>query len=171
MAKKKKKTKEKKTNEERVLEQHNIEYEETSFNWIEQGKDALREAAKLGVEPESMLKTIVLQGKGDTKDFFVVCLAIVHEMHLKLVAQQLGKKQVHLADNNNLINITGYSHCAIMTIGIHAFKGFQIYFDETIKLFEVISVSAGKVGRSVRLNHEELVTLVNGKYIEVERKE
>ena len=107
MAKKKKKTKEKKTNEERVLDQHNIEYEETSFNWIEQGKDALKEAAELGVEPESILKTIVLQGKGDPKDFFVVCLPIVHEMDLKLVAQQLGKKQVHLADNKNLINITG----------------------------------------------------------------
>ena len=48
---------------------------------------------------------------------------------------------------------------------------FPIYFDERIKPFEVISVSAGKVGRSVRLKQEDLVKLVNGKYIEVERKE
>lgn len=69
MAKKKKKTKEKKTNEERVLDQHNIKYEETSFNWIEQGKDALKEAAELGVEPESILKTIVLQVREILKTF------------------------------------------------------------------------------------------------------
>src|SRR5699024_12125622 len=102
-------------------------------------------AAELGVEPESILKTIVLQGKGDPKDFFVVCLPIVHEMDLKLVAQQLGKKQVHLADNKNLIYINGYIHRANTPICIHAFKGFPIYFDERIKPFEIISVSAGKV--------------------------
>ena len=37
---KKKSTKEKKTNDERILDQHHIEYEEVSFDWINNGADA-----------------------------------------------------------------------------------------------------------------------------------
>lgn len=161
-----KKKKEKKTNEERVLDQNDIEYIETSYNWLEKG--VLSEANDLGIEVDSILKTIVLQANKDPKDYVVVCLPITKEINLKLVAKQLGKKQLHLADNKKLINITGYVHGANTPIGIHAFKGFPIYFDERTKSFNEVSVSSGKVGRSVRLKLEDLVNLVDGKYIQVE---
>ncbi len=99
----------------------------------------------------------------------VVCLPLEYEIDLKLVAQELGKKQVHLADNKNLINITGYIHGANTPIGINVRKGFPIYFDERIKDQPLISVSAGKVGRSVRLKQTDLIDLVKGKYIKVEK--
>lgn len=44
----KKSTKEKKTNDERILDQHHIEYEEVSFDWINNGADALAEAKGTG---------------------------------------------------------------------------------------------------------------------------
>jgi len=113
------------------------------------------------------LKTIVMQANNDAKDYIVVCLSLIHEIDLKLVAHELGKKQVHLADNKNLINITGYVHGANTPIGINIRKGFPVYFDERIKNFDDISVSAGKVGRSVRLKRDDLVSLVSGKYIKV----
>ncbi len=81
----------------------------------------------------------------------------------------MGKKQVHLADNKKLINITGYVHGANTPIGISFKKGFPIYFDERIKEYSEISVSAGKIGRSVRMKREDLVSLVRGRYIAVER--
>ena len=111
---KKKSTKEKKTNDERILDQHHIEYEEVSFDWINNGADALAEAKEQGVPAESILKTIVMQANNDAKDYVVVCLSLIHEIDLKLVAHELGKKQVHLADNKNLINITGYVHGQIL---------------------------------------------------------
>ena len=164
---KKKSTKEKKTNDERILDQHHSEYEEVSFDWINNGADALAEAKEQGVPAESILKTIVMQANNDAKDYVVVCLSLIHEIDLKLVAHELGKKQVHLADNKNLINITGYVHGANTPIGINIRKGFPVYFDERIKNFDDISVSAGKVGRSVRLKRDDLVSLVSGKYIKV----
>lgn len=169
MAKKKKQT-EKKTNDERILDQHHIAYEEVSFDWLGKGKDALLEAETLGVPSESILKTIVMQANNDSKDYVVVCLPLEYEIDLKLVAHELGKKQVHLADNKNLINITGYIHGANTPIGINIRKGFPVYFDERIKKYDLISVSAGKVGRSVRLKRDDLVNLVAGKYIKVEAK-
>mgnify|MGYP001228168807 CR=1 FL=1 len=69
-----KKEKIKKTNDERILDQNHIEYVETNFDWINNGRDALKEAAALGIEAKSMLKTIVLQANKDPKDYLVVCL-------------------------------------------------------------------------------------------------
>lgn len=162
-----KKEKIKKTNDERILDQNHIEYVETNFDWINNGRDALKEAAALGIEAKSMLKTIVLQANKDPKDYLVVCLPLEYELDLKLIAQEFNKKQVHLADNKNLINITGYIHGENTPIGINIRKGFPIYFDKRIMDFDEISVSAGKLGRSVRLKREDLVKLVAGKYISV----
>ncbi|KRL83549.1 aminoacyl-tRNA deacylase [Ligilactobacillus apodemi] len=169
MAKKNKKIKEKKTNDERILDQHNITYREANFEWLTKHQSALEEAKAQGVDPKSILKTIVLQANKDPKDYVVVCLPIEYEIDLKLTAQQLQKKQLHLADNKNLINITGYIHGANTPIGISVRKNFPVYFDERIKPFEEISVSAGKVGRSVRLKQSDLVNLVKGKYIQVSK--
>ena len=77
---KKKSTKEKKTNDERILDQHHIEYEEVSFDWINNGADALAEAKEQGVPAESILKTIVMQANNDAKDYVVVCLSLIHEI-------------------------------------------------------------------------------------------
>lgn len=159
----------KKTNEERVLDQHHLEYTEYQFDWIHKGEDALKEAEAAGMPANSLLKTIVLQANNDPKDYLVVCLPLEFEIDLKKVAHELDKKQVHLADNKNLINITGYVHGANTPIGISFKEGFPIYFDERVKEFEEVSVSAGKVGRSVRLKLDDLMKLVNGKFLQVER--
>ncbi|KRL99707.1 aminoacyl-tRNA deacylase [Liquorilactobacillus satsumensis] len=163
-----KKKKIKKTNDERILDQHHIEYEETVFNWLEEGYDALAEAQAAGIEAKSILKTIVLRTSEKETDHLVVCLPLEYELDLKLIAHELGEKQVHLADNKKLIKITGYVHGANTPIGISVRKGFPIYFDERIKKFEKISVSAGQVGRSVRLKQSDLIKLVNGKYLKVQ---
>ncbi|MFT8725322.1 MAG: aminoacyl-tRNA deacylase [Liquorilactobacillus nagelii] len=163
-----KKKKIKKTNEERILDQHGIEYQEMSFDWLNLGQTALTEAETAGMPAKSILKTIVLQANDSSRDYLVICLPLEHEIDLKVVAAELGKKQVHLADNKKLIQITGYVHGANTPIGINFKQGFPIYFDERIKDFPEISVSAGKVGRSVRMSQKALVELVNGKYLKVE---
>lgn len=163
-----KKKKIKKTNEERFLDENHIDFEEKNFDWVGRGNAALEDARSQGIDPDSLLKTIVLQANNDEKDYLVVCLPVQAEINLKLVARELGKKQVHLADNKRLIKITGYIHGANTPIGISKYKGFPIYFDEEVKKFEKVSVSAGKLGRSVRLKLDDLVMLVEGSYIKVE---
>ncbi|KRL04787.1 YbaK/EbsC family protein [Liquorilactobacillus oeni] len=163
-----KKKKIKKTNDERILDQHNIQYDETFFDWIGKGQQALLEAQAAGIDSKSILKTIVLRTSKKEKDHLVVCLPLEYELDLKLIAHELNEKQVHLADNKTLIKITGYVHGANTPIGISVRKGFPIYFDERIKNFEEISVSAGQVGRSVRVNQKELVKLVKGRYLKVQ---
>lgn len=165
MAKKKKQLK--KTNEERILDENGLVYTELQFNWLAGKEEALKATAAEGISEESILKTIVCLGSDGPKDYLVVCLPIVSEIDLKMVARELGKKQIHLADNKKLIKITGYIHGANTPIGIHAAKGFPIYFDQRIKDQSEICVSAGKVGRSVRMQLSDLVQLVEGRFIQV----
>ncbi|WP_057742346.1 YbaK/EbsC family protein [Liquorilactobacillus capillatus] len=162
-----KKAKVKKTNDERILDQHQITYRETRFDWVTNGEQALTEAEAEGIPSKSILKTIVLKGSDSSQDYLVVCLPLEYEINLKRIANELGKKQIHLADNKKLLSITGYVHGANTPIGINVRKGFPIYFDVRIKSFEEISVSAGKVGRSVRLKQADLLKLVQGKYLEI----
>ena len=61
------------------LDQHHIEYEEASFEWLTRGRSALDEANAQGVDPKSILKTIVLQANKDPKDYVVVCLPLEYE--------------------------------------------------------------------------------------------
>lgn len=165
-----KKEKVKKTNDERILDQNHIEFESYTFDFLGgRQMDSSKEAKELGTDERSILKTIVLQGSNGDRDYVVVCLPITFEIDLKLVARELNEKQLHLADNKNLINITGYVHGANTPIGINVRKGFPIYFDERIQEFDKIWVSAGKVGRSVGVKREELVKLVKGHYINIEK--
>lgn len=165
MAKKKKQPK--KTNEERILDDNHIVFSEMQFDWLSGKEKALKQVKEAGLNEESILKTIVCLGSDGPKDYLVVCLPIISEIDLKMVARELGKKQIHLADNKKLIKITGYIHGANTPIGIHAFKDFPIYFDQRIKDFPEVCVSAGKVGRSVRIKLNELVGLVDGHFIQV----
>ena len=163
-----KKKKVKKTNEERLLDDNHIEFEEKNYDWIGRREKALEDVVADGLDPHCVLKTIVLQANQDPKDYLVVCLPVEAHLNLKMIAHELGKKQLHLADNKSLIKITGYVHGANTPIGIHAYKGFPIYFDEQIKPYDKVVVSAGKLGRSVIVDQKKLLDLVEGKYIKVE---
>ena len=164
---KKKNKQPKKTNEERILDENDITFTEIQFNWLSGKKTALEKAAAAGIKKDSILKTIGCHGSNGPKDYLVVCLPIIEEIDLKLVARELNKKQVHLADNKKLISITGYIHGANTPIGIHATKKFPVYFDQRLRNMSEVCVSAGKVGRSVRLKLDSLVKLVAGKFIQV----
>lgn len=162
-----KKAKVKKTNDERLLDQNNVAYQDLTLNWLTDHEGAMKQTQELGISNQAVVKTIVLQANKDPKDFLVVCLPIEDEINLKMVASELHKKQVHLADNKKLINITGYVHGANTPIGIKLRCGFPIYFDERLEQYPEIIVSAGKVGRSVKVTLADLVNLVEGTYIKV----
>lgn len=162
-----KKKKVKKTNDERLLDQNHVAYTDLALDWLNDHETAKKQCIDLGIAPEHVLKTIVLNANHDSKDYLVVCLPIEEEIDLKMVAHELNKKQVHLADNKQLINITGYVHGANTPIGIKLRCNFPIYFDQKLQGATKIIVSAGKVGRSVLVELADLVELVDGKFIGV----
>ena len=67
----------------------------------------------------------------------------------------------------DLQKTTGYIHGANNPVGIWQTKKFPIYIDTIALNADAIIVSAGEVGRSVRINPKELATFVQAEFAEI----
>ena len=104
-------------------------------------------ARKIGLPPNQVFKTLVARG-----DLHGVCLAVVPgdaEVNLKALAAASGDRMIQLAPTKELLGLTGY-----IRGGVTAFAGkkdYPVFADETIELFDVISISAGIRGVQILL--------------------
>jgi Cys-tRNA(Pro)/Cys-tRNA(Cys) deacylase len=104
-------------------------------------------AAKIGLPPEQVFKTLVARGERNG-----VCMAVVpgdHELNLKALATAAGERKVELIAVKELQALTGYIRGGVTALA--AKRGFPVYVDETIELFDEISISAGMRGLQILL--------------------
>ena len=104
-------------------------------------------ARKVGLPPEQVFKTLVVRG-----DRHGVCFAVVPgdcRLDLKALAKQTGDRKVETVPLKELQPLTGYVRGGVTVLG--AKKAYPVYVDETIDLFDVVSISAGMRGMQVLL--------------------
>ena len=71
-----------------------------------------------------------------------------------------GNKKVSMIPQKDLEKTTGYVHGANNPIGIRQRHAFPIFIDQTALVAETMIVSAGEIGRSIRINSQELADFV-----------
>ena len=148
-----------KTNAVRLLDQLGINYELRAYEVDPDDLTAESVAAKVGLPAEQVFKTLVARG-----DRNGICLAVVpgdSELHLKALAEASGDRKIHLVAMKELLGLTGY-----VRGGVTAFAGkkdYPVYVDETIELFDVVSVSAGTRGLQIFLKPEDYLKVTRGK--------
>ncbi len=128
-----------KTNAARLLDSLRIAYELREYEVDPDVLAAESVAAKIGLPPEQVFKTLVARG-----DRNGVCMAVIPadtELDLKALATATGNKKIDLVPLKEVQPLTGYIRGGVTALG--AKKDFPVVADETIELFEVISVSAG----------------------------
>ena len=136
-----------KTNAVRLLDQLGIPYELRAYEVDPNDLTAESVAEKVGLPPEQVFKTLVARG-----DRNGICLAVVpgdSELDLKALATAAGDRKIQLVPMKELLGLTGY-----IRGGVTAFAGkkdYPVYVDETIELFDVVSVSAGTRGLQIFL--------------------
>jgi Cys-tRNA(Pro)/Cys-tRNA(Cys) deacylase len=134
-----------KTNAVRLLDQLGIEYELREYKVNPKQLDAEIVAAKIGFPPEQVFKTLVARG-----DRNGICMAVIpgnSELDLKALAAASGDRKIQLVPVKELQGLTGY-----IRGGVTAFAGkkdYPVYVDESIQLFDRISVSAGIRGMQI----------------------
>jgi Cys-tRNA(Pro)/Cys-tRNA(Cys) deacylase len=136
-----------KTNAVRLLDSLGIAYELRDYEVDENDLTAETVAAKVGLPPEQVFKTLVVRG-----DRNGVCFAIVgsdSELDLKALARLTGDRKVDTVPLREVQPLTGYVRGGVTVFG--ARKRYPVYTDETIGLFDIISVSAGIRGTQVLL--------------------
>ena len=136
-----------KTNAARLLDSLNITYELRAYEVDPEDLTAISVARKIGLPPEQVFKTLLAQ-TNDGEHLFAVIPGDA-ELDLKKLALAAGAKKAELASLKEVEPLTGYVRGGVTVFG--ARKPFSVYVDETIELFDVISVSAGTRGTQLLL--------------------
>jgi Cys-tRNA(Pro)/Cys-tRNA(Cys) deacylase len=136
----------KKLNSMRLLEQQSIPYELLTFS--EDIHDAAQVAEVLGVPPEMVYKTLVLEVEG-AKPLLAMVPAPRH-LDLKKLAKAAGLKKVSMARHADAEKWTG-----LLTGGISPLmlvdKKWKLFLDQSASGLQQIMLSAGQRGMNLRV--------------------
>ena len=136
-----------KTNAARILDSLGLKYELREYEVDEEDLSAESVARKVGLPPELVFKTLVCRG-----DRNGVCFAVVPadaQLDFKALARLSGDRSVDTVPLKEVQPLTGYIRGGVTVLG--AKKEYPAFADETIELFDVISVSAGARGTQILL--------------------
>jgi Cys-tRNA(Pro)/Cys-tRNA(Cys) deacylase len=134
-----------KTNAVRLLDQEGIRYQLREYQVDPEDLTAESVAAKIGLPPEQVFKTLVARG-----DRNGVCMAVIPgdtELDLKALAAASGDRKIQLIPMKDLQALTGYIRGGVTALA--AKKDYPVYVDETLQLFDTVSISAGIRGMQI----------------------
>ena len=152
-----------KTNVIRALEAQGVAFETRTYE-VEEGQfDGTLVARKLGLDPDSVFKTLVCTA--DKNSHVVCCIPVSQELDLKKAARAAGFKRVEMLPLKELLPLTGYVRGGCSPIGMK--KPFPTLIDETAQLFGRIAVSAGRRGEQILLAADELCRLTGAGYADL----
>jgi Ala-tRNA(Pro) deacylase len=147
-----------------LLEQAGVDFDVLDHDRTER---ATEEAAALGIEPESVAKTLVLVApSGNVR----AVLAASDRVDLHKVAGVLGVggKKVRLASEDDLAqSYPGFELGAVPPFGGGE---DQVIVDERLAAQDSIALEAGSHDRSVRLKTADLVRLTDAQVADISRR-
>ena len=128
-----------KTNAARILDGLGLRYELKSYEVGDEHEPAAVVAAKVGLPPEQVFKTLVARG-----DRNGVCFAVVPasaSLDLKALARLSGDRKVDTVPLKEVQPLTGYVRGGVTALG--AKKEYPVYADETISTRRAASAACG----------------------------
>jgi len=134
-----------KTNAARLLDSLDIKYELRTYEVDPEDLAAETVAAKVGIPPEQVFKTLLARGDSNGP-----CFAVIpgnYELDYKKLAALSGDRKVELVGLKEVQPLTGYIRGGVTVLG--AKRGYPVFADETIELWDAISVSAGVRGTQI----------------------
>lgn len=136
-----------KTNAARLLDSLGIPYELRDYEVDPEDLRAESVARKVGLPPEQVFKTLV--ARGDRTGVLLTVVPGDAELDLKALARLSGDRKVDTVPLKEVQPLTGYIRGGVTVFG--ARKDYPVFVDETLELFDVISVSAGVRGTQIFL--------------------
>jgi Cys-tRNA(Pro)/Cys-tRNA(Cys) deacylase len=142
-----------KTNGARLLESLGIPFELHEYEVDPDDLSAISVAKKVGMPPEQVFKTLLTTGGPGVYVFAVIPGDA--ELDLKKLAHVAGLRKVEMAPLKEVQPLTGYIRGGVTVFG--AKKPYPVFVDETIILFDKISVSAGARGTQLILSPDDYI--------------
>lgn len=148
-----------KTNAARLLDAAAITYEIREYEVDPDDLAAESVALKVGLPPEQVFKTLVARG-----DRNGVCFAVVpgdQQLDLKALAKLSGDRSIDTVPLKEVQPLTGYIRGGVTALA--AKKNYPVYADDTIELFDVISISSGMRGAQILLAPADYLRVTGAK--------
>ncbi|MGT2714981.1 aminoacyl-tRNA deacylase [Streptococcus respiraculi] len=156
-----KKKKLKKTLVDQILDKAGIVHDSLEINALE------------GKLPDHVLehqiyKTLALTG--DKTGPIIGIVPITEHLSEKALAKISGNKKISMIPQKDLEKTTGYVHGANNPVGIRQKHAFPIYIDQSALELGQMIVSAGEIGRSIRIDSQALADFVNASFADLTLK-
>jgi Cys-tRNA(Pro)/Cys-tRNA(Cys) deacylase len=115
-------------------------------------------ATKIGMPPEQVFKTLVV--RGDRGGVYLIVIPGNSEVDLKALARITDDRKVEMAPLNQVQQLTGYVRGGVTALG--GKRDYPVFADETLELFDTISISAGVRGTQMLLSPGDYLRAVKG---------
>jgi Cys-tRNA(Pro)/Cys-tRNA(Cys) deacylase len=148
-----------KTNVTRLLESRGIAHRVVAYEVDPADLSAVAAAEKLGLDPGRVFKTLALVG--DRRGVFLCCVPAASEVDLKKAARASLEKSARMLPLGELLGATGYQRGGCSPLGTR--RAYDVFIDESARLLEEISVSAGARGTQVILAPGDLLRALDGR--------
>lgn len=146
-----------KTNAVRLLDSLRVHYELCEYAVDPDDLAAESVAAKIGLPAEQVFKTLLARGDRNGP-----CFAVIpgnYELDLKALAKLSGDRKVELVPLKQVQPLTGYIRGGVTVLS--AKKDFPVFVDETMELWDVVSISAGVRGTQVLVAPRDYLRITN----------
>ena len=147
-----------KTNAVRVLDNLGIAYELRNYDADPDDLAAETVAAKIGLPPEQVFKTLVV--RGDRTGILLAVIPGNTQLDLKALAQASGDRKVETVPLKEVQPLTGYIRGGVTALACK--KDYPVFVDELIEIFDLISISAGLRGTQILLTPADYLRAVKG---------
>jgi Cys-tRNA(Pro)/Cys-tRNA(Cys) deacylase len=140
-----------KTNGARILESLGISFELREYEVDPNDLSAITVAKKIDMPPEQVFKTLLTTGGVNSYVFAVIPGDT--ELDFKKLARAAGLRKAEMVPLKEVQPLTGYIRGGVTVFG--AKKSYPVFVDETVILFDKISVSAGARGVQLILSPDD----------------
>lgn len=148
----------KKTLVEQILDKAGIAHDGLSLN-------AAEGLLPNDVHRDQIFKTLALTG--DKTGPLIGIVPITTQLSEKKLAKVSGNKKVTMIAQKDLQATTGYVHGANNPVGIRQKHRYPIYIDQKALELGQMIVSAGEIGRSIRLDSQDLASFVGAEFADL----
>ena len=98
--------------------------------------------------------------EGKSKEHYVFVIPIEREVDRKAAAKAVGEKSVDMIHVKDIQKITGYVRGGCSPLGMK--KQFVTVYDESVRNFDEIYVSGGRIGITLKVPVEALLKITKG---------
>lgn len=143
---------------EEFLIAKNVPFESFTFD-VSNEENGRAEAEKLQLAVTTIYKTLVL--KGNKTGTVIALVPLDGRLDYKKTAKASGNRKVGFPPMEYVLEATGYPHGANTPIGIFMqHPDYVQIFDTSILAHEEVIVSSGELGHSVKVQVNDLLTLI-----------